>query len=80
MRVIASVDLEGVAGVVHEDQTDSKHPLAGRFGVPVRLVRGGQSISAEATALLGPDLMTLAVKEAVSRFASRGLPIVRARG
>jgi D-aminopeptidase len=41
---------------------------------------GGQSIATEATALLGPDLMTLAVKEAVSRFASRGLPIVRARG
>jgi D-amino peptidase len=53
--------------------------LAGRFGAPVRLVTGDQSIAAEATALLGPDLMTLAVKEAVSRFASRSLPIFRVR-
>ncbi len=51
-----------------------------RVIVSVDMEGGGQSIATEATALLGPDLMTLAVKEAVSRFASRGLPIVRARG
>ena len=31
MRVFISIDMEGVAGVVDEDQTDPKDPLVGRF-------------------------------------------------
>jgi hypothetical protein len=46
----------------------------------VRLVSGGQSIAAEATALLGPDLVTLAVKEdeplRIARPADRSHPRV----
>lgn len=45
--------------------------LAGVFGVPVGLVTGDQAATAEATALLGPDLQTVTVKHAVGHQAAR---------
>ncbi|HEX6291391.1 MAG TPA: M55 family metallopeptidase [Herpetosiphonaceae bacterium] len=53
--------------------------LAGHFGVPVRLVTGDQQAVAEAHALLGADLVTVAVKQSVARFAARSVAPVVAR-
>jgi D-amino peptidase len=47
--------------------------MAGVFGVPVVLVSGDQSLAAEARALLGSEVETVVVKEAVGRFAARSL-------
>jgi D-amino peptidase len=47
--------------------------LAGHFGVPVVLVTGDQTTTAEATALLG-DVETVAVKTALGRTAADCLP------
>ena len=130
MRVYISVDMEGVAGVVHEDQTNPTDPrcaaeyarfrklmtaeanaaiqgaldagatrvlvndsqlngrsvgelglnaaLAGVFGVPVVLVSGDAALASEAHDLLGEDVATVIVKEAVARHAARSLaPAVR---
>ncbi|NPV07980.1 MAG: M55 family metallopeptidase [Anaerolineae bacterium] len=52
--------------------------LCGHFGVPVGLVCGDQAACEEATALLG-DVITVPVKEGVSRFAARCLPLAAAR-
>ncbi len=51
---------------------------AGCFGVPVVLVTGDQSATAEARELLG-DVTTVQVKEAYSRSAARCLPLPEAR-
>ena len=53
--------------------------LAGYFGVPVALVTGDQQAVAEAQALLGADLITVAVKQSVARFAARSVAPVVAR-
>src|SRR5215218_3933736 len=50
--------------------------MAGTHGVPVALVSGDQALAAEARALLGTQLETVVVKEAVGRFAARSLPPV----
>jgi D-amino peptidase len=47
--------------------------MAGLHGVPVVLVSGDQALAAEARALLGGDVETVVVKEAVGRFAARSL-------
>jgi D-amino peptidase len=47
--------------------------MAGFFGVPIALVSGDQSLAAEARALLGSEVETVVVKEAVGRFAARSL-------
>jgi D-amino peptidase len=47
--------------------------LAGYFAVPVVLVTGDQTACAQARELLGQDLETVAVKEAVSRVAAKNL-------
>ena len=44
--------------------------IAGSHGVPVWLVTGGRLACDEATALLGPDVRTLAVKEDVAHESS----------
>jgi D-amino peptidase len=54
--------------------------LAGHFGVPVALVAGDRAVTEEARALLGPNLVTCAVKEALSRESVRCLPPERAHG
>ena len=47
--------------------------MAGVFGVPVALVSGDQSLAAEARTLLGDEVETVIVKQAVGRFATRSL-------
>jgi D-amino peptidase len=49
---------------------------AGVHGVPVALVSGDQALASEARALLGTQVETVVVKEAVGRFAARSLPPV----
>jgi D-amino peptidase len=48
--------------------------LAGVHGVPLALVSGDQALAAEAKALLGTEVETVMVKEAVGRFAAKSLP------
>jgi D-amino peptidase len=47
--------------------------LAGYFGVPVVFVTGDQAACAQAQELLGADLVTVAVKQAVGRVAAKNL-------
>lgn len=47
--------------------------LAGSYGVPVALVSGDDAAAAEARDLLGPEVGTVVVKEAVSRHAARSV-------
>ena len=47
--------------------------LAGTWDVPVALVSGDQALAAEARELLGEEVETVVVKQAVSRFAARSL-------
>jgi D-amino peptidase len=47
--------------------------MAGVHRVPVALVSGDQALAAEARALLGAEVETVVVKEAVGRFAARSL-------
>jgi D-amino peptidase len=47
--------------------------LAGYFGVPVVLLTGDQAACAQAKELLGSDLETVVVKQAVGRVAARNL-------
>ena len=54
--------------------------LAGVAGVPVAVVSGDSSVAAEARALLGEDVATVVVKQAVSRHAARSVaPAVACR-
>src|SRR5256885_11564965 len=47
--------------------------LAGVAGVPVAVVSGDSSVAAEARALLGEDVATVVVKQAVRRHAARSV-------
>jgi D-amino peptidase len=47
--------------------------LAGTYGVPVAMVSGDQALAAEARDLLGAEVETVVVKQAVGRFAARSL-------
>ena len=47
--------------------------LAGSFGVPVALVSGDRATADEARDVLGPDVGTVVVKDAVSRHAARSV-------
>ena len=54
--------------------------LAGVSGVPVALVSGDAALAAEAKDLLGEDVTTVVVKEAVSRHAAKSVaPAVACR-
>jgi D-amino peptidase len=53
--------------------------LCGNWGVPVKLVSGDDVVCAEAKALLGDEVHTLAVKTALGRFSARHLAPLRAR-
>ena len=53
--------------------------IAGYFKVPVVMLSGDTETCRQATALLGPDLVTVAVKEGIGRFAAKLLPMVEAR-
>lgn len=47
--------------------------LAGSYGVPVVLVSGDAAVAAEATELLGAQVRTVVVKDAVGRHAARSV-------
>ncbi len=53
--------------------------LAGYFGVPVVLLTGDQTACAQTKELLGEDLETVAVKEALGRVAAKNIHPTRAR-
>ena len=53
--------------------------LCGTWDCPVKLVTGDDVVCAEATALLGPGLRTLAVKTGLGRFSARHLSPATAR-
>lgn len=53
--------------------------LAGTYGVPVALVSGDAAVVAEARELLGEDIATVIVKEAVGRHAGKSLAPTVAR-
>lgn len=48
--------------------------IAGSLGIPVILLSGDTKTCAQANALLGSEVVTVAVKEAVGRFAAKLLP------
>jgi D-amino peptidase len=60
-------------------ETGINAALCGAFGCPVVLVTGDDVACREAQDLLGPALVTAAVKEALGRYSARNLPPVRAR-
>jgi len=53
--------------------------IAGHFGVPVVMVAGDEAACAEARALLGPGVQTMAVKKGLGRFVAEMLPLGAAR-
>jgi D-amino peptidase len=53
--------------------------LAGHFNVPVAVVSGDEALAAEARALLGDEIRTVVVKQAVSRHAAQSVAPERAR-
>ena len=56
MRVYVSVDMEGVAGVVHEDQTDPIDPRhAGEYNRFRRLMTGEANAAIEGARAAGAD-------------------------
>jgi D-amino peptidase len=60
-------------------ETGINAALCGAWGCPVVLVTGDDVVCREATELLGPELVTAAVKIGLGRFSARNLPPVRAR-
>ncbi len=53
--------------------------VAGSFGVPVIMLSGDQETCRQARDVLGPDVVTVAVKEAVSRYSAKLVPRDEAR-
>ena len=53
--------------------------LAGSLGVPVIFLSGDAAACSQATALLGADLVTVAVKQALNRMAAALVPFAEAR-
>src|SRR5436853_6867042 len=53
--------------------------LCGTWGCPVLLVTGDRAVCAEATALLGDGVTTVAVKEGLGAMSARMIPPQRAR-
>jgi D-amino peptidase len=53
--------------------------IAGYFQVPVILLTGDTETCAQAKALLGGEIVTVAVKEAVGRYAAKMLPLDEAK-
>src|ERR671937_1133120 len=60
-------------------ETGINAALCGTWGCPVLLVTGDRATSDEARELLGPGLVTVAVKEGLGRFSARQIPPQRAR-
>jgi D-amino peptidase len=53
--------------------------IAGSCGVPVVLVSGDAAVCRQAAEILGKDIATVAVKEAIGRQAARLVPVTEAR-
>ncbi len=64
---------------VEVGETGINAALCGTWGCPVLLVTGDDATCAEATALLGDGLTTVAVKRGLGALAARMIPPVRAR-
>jgi D-amino peptidase len=60
-------------------ETGINAALCGTWGCPVVLVTGDDVACREATDLLGPELVTVAVKQGLGRNSARHLPPTRAR-
>ena len=60
-------------------ETGINAALCGTWGCPVVLVTGDDVVCREATDLLGPELVTVAVKQGLGRASARHLPPVRTR-
>jgi D-amino peptidase len=60
-------------------ETGINAALCGTWGCPVVLVTGDDVACREAEDLLGPELVTVAVKQGLGRHSARNLPPVRAR-
>jgi D-amino peptidase len=60
-------------------ETGVNAALCGHYGCPVLLVTGDEATCAEAKALLGAGLTTVAVKKGLSRYSARQIPPIRAR-
>src|SRR5919201_5129575 len=60
-------------------ETGINAALCGTWGCPVLLVTGDRATCEEARELLGPELVTVAVKEGLGRHAARQIPPQRAR-
>ncbi len=53
--------------------------IAGYFGVPVVMISGDTALCTQAKAMLGPDTVTVPVKEGIGRYAARLFPKEAAR-
>lgn len=53
--------------------------IAGYYGVPVALVTGDTAVCRQTADILGPDVATVAVKEAFGRLAAKLVPMAEAR-
>ena len=53
--------------------------IAGSFGVPVVLVSGDAAVCRQASEVLGPEVVTVPVKEAFGRTAAKLVPMAEAR-
>jgi D-amino peptidase len=60
-------------------ETGINAALCGNWGCPVLLVTGDRAVCEEGTALLGPGLTTVAVKDGFGSFGARQIPALRAR-
>lgn len=60
-------------------ETGINAALCGQWGCPVLMVTGDEATCSEARELLGPELVTVAVKQGLSRYSARQIPPVRAR-
>ncbi|MEW5721304.1 MAG: M55 family metallopeptidase, partial [Chloroflexota bacterium] len=63
---------------VEVGETGLNAALAGYFGVPVVLITGDQTACAQAKELLGADLETVAVKQALGRASAKNLHSTKA--
>ena len=60
-------------------ETGINAALCGNWGCPVLLVTGDTAVCAEATELLGEELVTVSVKDGLGQFSARHIPPLRAR-
>lgn len=74
-RVVSRVIVNGV----EMPEMGLNAAIAGELGVPVILVTGDTATAEQARSLLGEEVVTVAVKEALGRNAGRLLPMAEAR-